>query len=102
MENIRSLSHTKWECKYHIVWIPKYRKKTLYGRVRQYLEALLKESAVQKRMYHYRGALVGGSYPYLDLNPPQIRRSPSCGLSQGEECDPYCPGLSGAEKKLCW
>lgn len=33
MDN-RSLSHTKWKCQYHIVFIPKYRKKVLYGRVR--------------------------------------------------------------------
>ena len=30
MEHVQSLSHTKWECKYHVVWIPKYRKKSLY------------------------------------------------------------------------
>jgi putative transposase len=30
VEDVQSLNHTKWECKYHVVWIPKYRKKTLY------------------------------------------------------------------------
>ncbi len=30
MKDERSLSHTKWKCKYHVVWIPKYRKKFLY------------------------------------------------------------------------
>src|SRR5262245_54418682 len=34
MEDYRSLSHTKWQCKYHIVFIPKYRKRQLYGIVR--------------------------------------------------------------------
>ena len=33
MDN-KSLSHTKWKCQYHIVFIPKYRKKVLYGKVR--------------------------------------------------------------------
>lgn len=33
--NKNSLSHTKWECVYHIVWIPKYRRKVLWGEVRQ-------------------------------------------------------------------
>ena len=33
MDN-KSLSHTKWKCQYHIVFIPKYRKKILYGRVK--------------------------------------------------------------------
>ena len=30
-----SLSHTRWKCQYHIVFIPKYRRKTMYGRVRE-------------------------------------------------------------------
>lgn len=33
MDN-RSISHTRWKCQYHIVFIPKYRKKVLYGKVR--------------------------------------------------------------------
>jgi hypothetical protein len=33
----KSLTHSVWDCKYHIVWIPKYRKKVLYGELRQYL-----------------------------------------------------------------
>ena len=37
MEQYQSLNHTKWECKYHIVWIPKYRKKKLYGELRKLL-----------------------------------------------------------------
>ena len=34
MDN-KSLSHTRWKCQYHIVFIPKYRKKVLYGRIRR-------------------------------------------------------------------
>ena len=37
MNNYRSLNHTKWECQYHVVFIPKYRRKTLYGGLRHYL-----------------------------------------------------------------
>jgi putative transposase len=36
-----SLKHTKWECKYHVVWIPKYRKKSLYKELRRHLGELL-------------------------------------------------------------
>lgn len=35
MEDAQSLSHTKWECKYHVVWIPKCRRKVLYGHIRR-------------------------------------------------------------------
>ena len=43
MNTPKSLTHTKWECKYHIVWIPKYRRKTIYKELSQYLGSLLKE-----------------------------------------------------------
>ena len=37
MDEYESLSHTRWECKYHVVFIPKYRGKTLYGELRRHL-----------------------------------------------------------------
>jgi len=46
--NYESLSHTKWECKYHVVFIPKYRRKALYGELRQQLGRLFHELAGQK------------------------------------------------------
>ena len=37
MDEYESLSHTKWECKYHVIFIPKYRRKVLYGQLRSRL-----------------------------------------------------------------
>ena len=48
MSSPESLNHTKWECKYHIVWIPKFRKKSIYKELRQYLGWILKDLASQK------------------------------------------------------
>ena len=45
MKQLQSLSHTVWECKYHIVWIPKYRKKVLYGKIREELVGVFHELA---------------------------------------------------------
>ena len=45
MSDYRSLSHTKWECKYHVVFIPKCRRKVLFGQVRQHLGAYFHELA---------------------------------------------------------
>ena len=39
MHECESLSHVKWECKYHVIFIPKYRKKVLYGRLRKQVGA---------------------------------------------------------------
>ncbi len=37
MRQVNSLNHTRWECKYHIVFIPKYRKKVIFGQIRREL-----------------------------------------------------------------
>jgi putative transposase len=43
MNNDSSLSHSRWECKYHVVWIPKYRRKTLYSELRRNLGQIFKD-----------------------------------------------------------
>ena len=48
MDENKSLSHTKWECKYHVVFIPKCRRKTLYGQLRRYLGEVFRRLAEQK------------------------------------------------------
>ncbi len=45
MSNYKSLQHTKWECKYHVVFIPKYRKKLIYGELRRHLGQVLRRLA---------------------------------------------------------
>ena len=58
MEDIQSLCHTVWDCKYHVVWIPKYRKKVLYGKLRKELGPIIKELARQKESEVVEGKLV--------------------------------------------
>ena len=48
MNDVESLSHTKWECKYHIVFIPKYRRKVLYGPCANNWGSVLKQLARQR------------------------------------------------------
>ena len=48
MNDYESLSHSVWDCKYHVVWIPKCRKKVLYGQLRVYMGEILRELARQK------------------------------------------------------
>lgn len=47
MDN-RSLSHTRWKCQHHIVLIPKYRKKVLYGKVREDEKEILSTLCLRK------------------------------------------------------
>ena len=48
MDDYESLSHTKWDCKYHVVFIPKCRRKALYGELRRYLGEVFRALAEQK------------------------------------------------------
>lgn len=45
MSVFKSLSHSRWDCKYHVVFIPKGRKKALYGKIREYLKQVFRELA---------------------------------------------------------
>ena len=58
MNNDYSLSHTKRECKYYLTWIPKYRKKQLYGELRKYLGEILKEPALRRKCEILEGHLM--------------------------------------------
>jgi len=48
MKDWQSQVHVKWDCKYHVVIVPKYRKKTLYGRLRREMGKILRELCRQK------------------------------------------------------
>jgi REP element-mobilizing transposase RayT len=54
MDDYESLSHTKWECKYHAVFIPKYRRKVLYGELRQHLGDVFRKLALQNAVHAHR------------------------------------------------
>jgi hypothetical protein len=46
MDEAGNLNHTKWECKYHVVFIPKWRRKVLYGELRRYLGEVFRAETV--------------------------------------------------------
>ena len=58
MDKYESLSHTKWECKYHVVFIPKCRRRTLYEQLRQHLGEVFRELARQKESRVEEGHLM--------------------------------------------
>lgn len=57
MTNIESLCHSAWECKYHLIWISKYRRKVLHGRVRKDLGEAFRELARQREFKVLEGHL---------------------------------------------
>ena len=55
MEKFNSLSHSRYDCKYHVVFVPKFRKKLLFGKIRQYLKGVFHELARQKSCEIFSG-----------------------------------------------
>ena len=84
MGNYDSLSHTKYECKYHIVFIPKYRRKKLYGEIRQYLGRELKRQAEQKESKILEGHLVIDHVHILIEIPPKYSVAQVIGYIKGK------------------
>jgi putative transposase len=71
MQTYETLKHTTWECKYHVVFISKCRKKTLYGQIRRELGPVLRELARQKESEILEGHLMPDHVPMLISIPPK-------------------------------
>jgi putative transposase len=84
MNDYESLRHTKWECKYHIVFIPKYRKKTLYGQLRKDLGPVLRELASQRESKIEEGHLMGDHVHMLVSIPPKYSVAQVVGYIKGK------------------
>ena len=84
MRNIRSLSHSVWECKYHIVFIPKYRRKILYGNLRQHLGKVFRELARQRESEIEEGHLVADHVHMMISIPPKYSVAQVVGYIKGK------------------
>jgi len=84
MNNVQSLSHTAWDCKYHLVWIPKYRKKLLFGQLRRYLGSVLHELASHKESKIHEGHMSGDHLHMLISIPPKYAVSQVVGYIKGK------------------
>ena len=84
MERYESLHHTKWECKYHIVWIPKCRKKVLYGQLRRDLGPMLRKLALQKESEVIEGKLKVDHVHVVVSIPPKYSVSQVVGYVKGK------------------
>ena len=80
----KSLSHSKWKCQYHIVFIPKYRKKVLYGQVRQDVREIISTLCKYKGVEIISGA-VCSNHVHLSVSiPPKISISNFMGYLKGK------------------
>ena len=84
MDKIESLSHSKWECKYHIVFIPKCRRRTLYGQLRQHLGGVFHELARHKDSRIEEGHMMADHVHMLISIPPKHAVSQVVGYIKGK------------------
>ena len=80
----KSLSHTKWKCQYHIVFIPKYRKKVLYGQVRNDVREIIKILCKYKGIEIVSGAVCLDHVHLCVSIPPKMKVSDFMGYLKGK------------------
>lgn len=84
MNDINSLSHTKWNCKYHIVFAPKYRRKVFYGEKRAEVEAILRQLCEWKGVRIVEAEVCPDHVHMLIEIPPKVAVSSFMGYLKGK------------------
>ncbi len=84
MNNVQCLSHTKWDCKFHVVRISKCRRKMLYGQLRKYLEDVFHDLARQKERRVLEGHLQSDHVHLLISRPPKYAVLQVVGYMKGK------------------
>ena len=100
MEDRQSLSHTVWECKYHVVWTPKYRRKRIFGELRQYLGDVFRELARQKESQVLKGHLLPDHVHMLVAIPPKYAVSQVIGYIKGKSAIYIARNFSGRRQNF--
>ena len=80
----QSLNHTRWDCKYHVVFIPKCRKKKIYGDIRKHLGDVFHDLARQKECKIVEGHLMRDHVHILISIPPKYSVSQVIGFIKGK------------------
>ena len=81
-DDVRSLSHSKWRCKYHIVFAPKYRRQIIYKQLKADIGKILRELCERKGGGDHRGRMLSGSYPHVGSDTATSERSRVYGVSK--------------------
>ena len=84
MDEYESLSHSVWDCKYHVIFIPKCRRKKLYGELRKHLGELFRTLALQKESRVEEGHLMPDHVHMMISIPPKYAVSHVVGFIKGK------------------
>jgi len=92
------LSHCVWECKYHVVWIPKYRSKKMFGSLRKYLGEIFHDLARQKECKIAEGHICVDHVHMLIEIPPKYSVSQVVGFIKGKSAIAIARNFMGRRK----
>ena len=100
MDDYESLNHTKWECKYHIVFIPKCRRKKLYQQLRQGLGEVFHQLAQRKESQILEGHMVVDHVHMLLSIPPKYAVAQVVGYIKGKSAIPIARTAGGRQRNF--
>jgi putative transposase len=95
-----SLTHSKWDCKYHVVFIPKGRKKSLYGQIRKYLAQTFHELARHRGCKIVQGNMVKDHVHMLITIPPKHAVCDVIGYIKGKSAIAVARQFRGKERNF--
>lgn len=96
----QSLAHSKWDCKYHVVFIPKCRKKELYGKVRQFLGRVFHDLARQRNSKIIEGHMVQDHVHMLIEIPPKYSVAETIGYIKGKSAIAVARQFGGKKRNF--
>ena len=100
MKDYRSLNHTRWDCKYHVVFIPKRRKKQIYGVLRKHLGEVFHELARQKECRIEEGRLYLDHVHMCISIPPKYAVSNVVGYIKGKSAISIARNFMGRKRNF--
>ena len=99
-ELYQSLSYSKWDCKYHIVFTPKYRRKVMFGEIRKFLEPIFHELARQKECRIIEGHLMPEQVHLCIEIPPKYAVASVVGFLKGKSAIAIVRQFSGKQRNF--
>ncbi len=100
MDDAQSLSHSRWNCKYHVVWIHKYRRKKLFYALRHQIAPVLRELAYHKESEILEGKLMIDHVHMMIMISPKYAVSSVIGYINGKSAIYIARNFRGIKKNF--
>ena len=97
---MNSLAHSKWDCKYHLVFIPKYRRKAIYGEIRKGIGEIFHDLARQKECRIIEGHLMQDHVHMCIEVPPKYAVASVVGFLKGKSAIAIARRFSNKDKNF--